>query len=116
MFVSTAFLARTGLKALDAERFWQVTSIPLSTLTAKLQQADSSVGDLDVFQRNPVLTLQSKEGAIGHLCIDDGFLLDKAGRSLPWVLVEHVESGRRGDVLASLEISPGVGNGLSPVA
>ena len=100
IFLSPTFLEKTGFQSLNVKRFWQLISTPLADLTQEIRQSDRSVNNSALFQRHPMVTLSSQEGLVSHLCVDDGFLLDKAGRSIHWILADLVEKECRSDVLA----------------
>lgn len=70
----------------------------LSTTPADLQAQSRQNGpgaDFRAFQRNPLIEYTAGT----YLCIDPGFLLDKAGSSLYWTL--HEATNRRQDLLTS---------------
>jgi hypothetical protein len=56
---------------------------------------DSLDDDFLLFQRRPLIEFAPDQ----HLCIDAGFLLDKAGRSFYWVLHENTAPNRRAHLL-----------------
>jgi hypothetical protein len=79
----------------ELEAFVRRYSITLKDLMIKYRQTPTLDDDFIVFQERPLIEFVS-----GHyMCIDPGFLLDKAGRSFYWTLHNTTSLSQRGRLL-----------------
>ncbi len=75
------YFTKTKVKDLAAN-FLAEYSVPIATLQAAALNSQALEDDFLIFQEHPLIEFAPNQ----HLCIDPGFLLEKAGRSFYWTL------------------------------
>jgi hypothetical protein len=88
--------SRTGLAPATVDRFFDLVSASEASLYYRTLVAEHRPKtDFQTFQQTPILARPN-----GFFCLDAGFLLDKAGKGFPWMLIECLQGRQRSQVLA----------------
>lgn len=87
LFLRTAYLQKTKIDAKQIHRFLQKVSITDQDLkNSILQAANRPEDDFTALQGNPLMQI----GPDLYVCLDPGFLVDKAGRGAIWTLFAEI--------------------------
>jgi hypothetical protein len=79
------------------EKFFKVATISADSLASRIKAAESRPGDdLTIIQSFPLIEIVPQR----YLCLDPGFLIEKAGRAFGWALLSKLSDEERRDVLA----------------
>jgi hypothetical protein len=87
LFLRSAFFRKTKLEPATVVQFLKKLAIPENVLARKINESHDRPGDdLTVFQQNPLIEI----GPDLYICVDPGFLGDKAGRAAFWTLFSEI--------------------------
>lgn len=87
LFLRSTYLQKTKIDAEQIKRFLQKVSITDQELKESILKAGSRPGDdFTVFQGNPLMQV----GSDLYVCLDPGFLVDKAGHGAIWTLLAEI--------------------------
>ncbi len=93
----TRYFSKSGISADKVTQFFsKITCTEAEFVDGVTKWKDRPGDDLTLFQANPLLEIL--EGT--HACLDPGFLIEKAGRSLYWTLFFEVEGDKRSNLAA----------------
>jgi hypothetical protein len=95
LILSPDYFRHTSIPGDVRDKFLKDQTIALVELQKKARQSNSNDGDFLLFQDRPLIEFEEQQ----YLCIDPGFLLDKAGRSFYWTLHNHSAKSRRDHLL-----------------
>ena len=91
-FVLPNFFSQMKVTEEQVGRFWQLVSQPYSQLAGRVEMSPTRPGgDFTDLQDKPVVALD--DGS--YICLDPGFLLDKAGRALFWTMFSVMPDDKR---------------------
>jgi hypothetical protein len=83
LFLKSTFLGKTSIDPKMVEVFFGIVAISDQALKAQILQATNRPdNDLTIFQAHPILKIADDV----YVCLDPGFLVDKAGRGAFWTL------------------------------
>lgn len=87
------YFDKSRIPAEEVAQFFRKMTCTEAAFVAKVNQFnDRPADDLTLFQAYPLLEIAKDI----HACLDPGFLVDKAGRNLPWVLFAELPENERG--------------------
>jgi hypothetical protein len=95
LILTIPFFEHTSLPVAQVRSFLRSQSTSLTALRNAVIQAATLNNDFTLFQRHPLIEFEND----AFLCIDPGFLLDKGGRSLFWVLLARTPAHEQEDLL-----------------
>ena len=90
------FFQQTAIPLERVAAFLQRLAVPEAALAEHVGTRRDSDGDFTLFQQYPLVQF----AADSFLCLDPGFMLDKAGRSLYWTLHASFDRTRRADLMS----------------
>jgi hypothetical protein len=91
--VRPSFFRKSKIPNKEVVQFFQKVAIPESAFVRRVEESrQRPANDLTLFQAFPLLEVT--EGVFA--CLDPGFLVDKAGRSLYWTIFSQLEDDQRG--------------------
>lgn len=97
LIIRDTFFSKTNLPGDVVEKFFKVATISADGLTDRIKAAESRPGDdLTIIQSFPLIEIVPQR----YLCLDPGFLIEKAGRAFGWALLSKLSDKERRDILA----------------
>jgi len=95
LIIRDTFFSKSKISNETAEKFFKKVTIPESKFANLVQSEDSRPGDdLTVIQNFPLIEIVPNH----YLCLDPGFLIEKAGRGFYWALFSQLSASSKANI------------------
>ena len=97
LIIRDTFFSKSRIPSETVEQFFKKVTISEAKLAELVKSAELRPGDdLTIIQNFPLIEIVPQ----GYLCLDPGFLVEKAGRGFYWTLFSQLDTSQRGNIPA----------------